>query len=61
MMSYDYFFLAGAPFAGAPLPAAAAPGLGLLAPYLERLCCLPLTPAVSSAPRICGTEHLEDP
>ena len=40
----DYFFL---PFAGA----AACPGFGLLAPYLERLCVLPFTPAVSKAPR----------
>lgn len=42
-----YFFFAGAPLAAG----AAAPALGRFAPYLERLCLRPLTPAVSSAPR----------
>ena len=42
---FNYFFL---PLAGA---AAACPGLGRFAPYLERRCVRPATPAVSSAPR----------
>ena len=40
--SFYYFFLAGA---------AAAPFLGFLVPYLERLWLRPSTPEVSNAPR----------
>jgi len=45
-----YFFL---PLTGAPLApfAAGCPGFGRLAPYFERRCVRPLTPAVSSVPR----------